>query len=74
MTPGVKMVGVKDTHPASPKNKRTFGLPNPQPPLKKPLPITLEQLLDNLLGLCDIAVTPSCIQGTLGNEPLLLPR
>jgi tripeptidyl-peptidase-1 len=40
---------------------RSFGI---LPPILRPLTLPLEALLGNLLALCDVAVTPACIQGT----------
>lgn len=35
---------------------------NPLPPILEPITVPLEDLLNNLLDLCDAAVTPECIK------------
>lgn len=35
---------------------------NPLPPILEPIAVPLEDLLNNLLFLCDVAVTPECIK------------
>ncbi|GAM43459.1 hypothetical protein TCE0_050f18291 [Talaromyces pinophilus] len=63
ITPGVKTMEVREARPAG-LEKRTFGLKNPQPPLLKDIPETIERILESLLTstICDIVITPDCIR------------
>ena len=72
VTPGIKLhaMGGKSRRSAEPETelqKRTFGVtdgsPVKFPPLKKPLPMSLSQLLSmDALSICNVAITPECIR------------
>lgn len=66
ITPGVKTMEVREARPAG-LEKRTFGLKNPQPPLLKDIPETIERILESLLTstICDVVITPDCIRSKL---------
>ncbi|OGM51265.1 aorsin [Aspergillus bombycis] len=61
ITPGVKHLEIREERPAEKRSreKRSFGI---LPPILRPLTLPLEELLGQLLVLCDVAVTPACIQ------------
>ncbi|EGP87472.1 unnamed protein product [Zymoseptoria tritici ST99CH_1A5] len=65
ITPGIRLLSSRSVRADSPSlQKRTFGFGNqkPLPPLLAPLPQSLESLLAlPLLALCDVAITPECI-------------
>ncbi|KAI4726541.1 aorsin [Aureobasidium sp. EXF-10728] len=70
ITPGIKLFSpARSGHAVNDKNtieKRTFGVTNgkaaKQPPLLKPLPLAISELLGLAeLSLCQMAITPSCI-------------
>lgn len=61
ITPGITLREVTNV------GKRSGGgvekrFVNPVPPILEPIAVPLEQLLNNLLDLCDVAVTPECIK------------
>lgn len=64
VTPGVKLL---ETRKAKPSGLDKRQMPNPLPPILRPLTVPLDLLLGQLLELCDLAVTPPCIQG-MGND------
>ncbi|GAB1208348.1 hypothetical protein APSETT445_007096 [Aspergillus pseudonomiae] len=61
ITPGIKHLEIREERPAEKRSvdKRSFGI---LPPILRPLTLPLEELLGQLLFLCDVAVTPACIQ------------
>ncbi|KAF7586002.1 hypothetical protein BBP40_009725 [Aspergillus hancockii] len=61
ITPGIKHLEIRGARPLEKRNggARSFGI---LPPILRPLTLPLEALLGNLLALCDVAVTPACIQ------------
>lgn len=65
ITPGIKLHATRKPEPSSGEiEKRTFGIGKggSLPPLLKSLPQSLESILEApLLALCDIAITPDCI-------------
>lgn len=65
ITPGIKLHATRSPAAASGDlEKRTFGFgkTGSMPPLLKALPQSLESILSApLLALCDIAITPDCI-------------
>ena len=60
ITPGIKLLEVKGVK-SSGLEKR--GFPSPIPPIIRTLTLPLDELLSQLLLLCDVAVTPPCIEG-----------
>lgn len=65
ITPGIRLLASRSSRPSTNDlQKRTFGFgkTRPLPPLLAPLPLALDALLAlPLLALCDIAITPDCI-------------
>ncbi|KAJ5604369.1 hypothetical protein N7510_009523 [Penicillium lagena] len=60
ITPGIALREVNGISKARRSlQKRGF---NGLPPIIEKLTVSIEQLLDNLLDLCDVAVTPACIK------------
>ncbi|KAE8419834.1 peptidase S8/S53 domain-containing protein [Aspergillus pseudocaelatus] len=61
ITPGIKHLEIREERPIEKRSldKRSFGI---LPPILRPLTMPLEELLGQLLALCDVAVTPACIQ------------
>ena len=62
VTPGVKLLEVNGAKPAGLEKR---GFPNPLPPILRQLTMPLDELLGSLLQLCDVAVTPPCIEGIM---------
>lgn len=60
VTPGIKLLEVNGVRPSGLEKR---GFPNPLPPILRELTMPLDQLLGQLLGLCDVVVTPPCIEG-----------
>lgn len=65
ITPGIKLMNTRDT-PKSDIEKRGFGWgkgKGTRPPILAPLPMALDAILAApLLSLCDVAITPPCIE------------
>lgn len=64
--PGISLVevsGARRANGASSLDKRASLNPGGiLPPILRPLTLPLEELLANLLILCDVAITPPCIE------------
>lgn len=61
VTPGITLREVANVGKRSNGGKEKRFV-NPLPPILEPIAVPLEQLLNDLLFLCDAAVTPECIK------------
>ncbi|KAL4898153.1 peptidase S8/S53 domain-containing protein [Aspergillus ambiguus] len=61
ITPGIKELEVRDVSRIEKRgvDRELFGV---LPPILRPLTLSLDLLLGNMLELCDVAVTPECIK------------
>lgn len=63
--PGIHGLELRDSPETAAMKKRTFrGRQGTLPPIVQELTLPLQALLGNLLGLCGVAITPPCINGT----------
>ncbi|KAL1966156.1 hypothetical protein VTN77DRAFT_4708 [Rasamsonia byssochlamydoides] len=66
ITPGIKSLAVAEPYPVDRLGKRIFNWKHPQPPLLKPLPTSIQNIIDWVVSLvtdtCDVAITPLCIK------------
>ena len=64
ITPGTRLLEVEGVQKVPSIDKRAFGSgKGVLPPILEPLTLPLSELLDDLLLLCDVAITPACISG-----------
>lgn len=69
ITPGITLREVVSVGKASNKiQKRSNGLL----PILEPILMPIEEILNNVLQFCDLAVTPQCIKGTTSKPALSL--
>lgn len=73
ITPGIALREVTNVSKRSHGNMEKRFV-NPLPPILEPIAVPLERLLNELLFLCDVAVTPECIKREQFDPPKSLLR